>query len=133
MGAWGNEPFENDGAVDWLCKLETFITQTLDNDHSPKDESGIDERIAAIELVTMLELKPNFNEFGTCPLGFKFPNIRILDYCLKSIKEMRRQIKKKEYWSDEAPTKLLDKLQDKVEVIKNKLLMEQALQIPIKE
>lgn len=124
MGAWGNEPFENDGAVDWLCKLEKFLTQTIDDLHSPKNESGIDEKIAAIEIVTMLELKPNATKFGTCPLGYKFPNDRILDACLKSIKKMRRQIKKKEYWSDEAPTELLNKLQDKVETLKNKLLME---------
>jgi len=124
MGAWGYEPFENDGAVDWLCNLEKFLIQSINGENAPIKESGIDEKIAAIEVVTMLELKPNFNEFGTCPLGYKFPNNRVLDACLKSIAKMRKQIKKKEYWSDEAPTKLLDKLQDKVETIKNKLLME---------
>ncbi len=127
MGAWGDGSFENDEAVDWLCSLEKFLKNTIDGISGPRTdrgESGIDEKIAAIEIVTMLELKPNFTENGTCPLGYKFPNDRILDACLKSIKKMRRQIKKKEYWSDESPIELLDKLQDKVETLKNKLLME---------
>ena len=126
MGAWGDDPLENDEAVDWLCSLEAFLTQTI-NGSGPsglKGGSGIDEKIAAIHVVTCLELKPNFTKFGTCPLGYKFPNNKMADVCLKSIKQMRKQIKRKEYWSDQAPTKLLDDLQDKIETIKNKLIAE---------
>lgn len=127
MGAWGSGPFENDEAVDWLCSLEKFLTLTVDHVHGPridKGDSGIDEKIAAIEVVTMLELKPNATKTGSCPLGYKFPNDRIINSCLESIEEMRKQIERKEYWHDNPPIELLDKLQDKLEIIKNKLLME---------
>jgi hypothetical protein len=120
MGSWGNNFFENDEAVDWLCKLEKFINQAVEG-NGPR--GSIDEMMAAIYFVTTLEIKPNFRENGSCPLGWKFPNMRMADSCLKSIKEMKKQVKK---GHDDAIhiNKQLDVLQDKIETIKNKLIAE---------
>ena len=124
MGSWGCGPLENDEAVDWLCALEALITQTIDGKgpRGSKGDSAIDEKIAAIHVITSLELKPNFTKFGTCPLGYKFPNMRIVDVALKALNKIRIQIKKDD--NCYANEKSVDDLQDKIETIKNKLIAE---------
>lgn len=122
MGSWGLGPLENDGAVDWLCSLEAHLTETIEG-KGPRGSKGKDataEKIAAIHVVTTLDFKPNFTKFGTCPLGYKFPNMRIVKVCLKSLKKMRSQIDDENILSE----KTLDELQDKIETIKNKLIAE---------
>lgn len=125
MGHWGDGFLENDEAVDWLCKLQNFIKDTIEGNgpRGSRDEPALDEKITAIYVATTLEFKPNFNEkLGTCPLGWKFPNDRIMDSCLESIKEMRKHIKKDKthagYYINQ-----LDILQDRVKVIKQKLTL----------
>lgn len=127
MGHWGNDFLENDEAVDWLCDLQKYIENTIDGNgpRGSKGEAAIDEKMAAIYVATTLEFKPNFNKkFGCCPLGWKFPNDQLVDSCLESIKEMKKQIENNECPYDPPPIEQLNILQDRVETIKNKLIAE---------
>lgn len=115
MGHWGFEPLQNDLAVDWLVSLEDFIKKSIQN-----KEGSIEEKIAAIYTLTLLELKPNFTKSGTCPLGYKFPNFRIVNLSLKCLEKIKAKIIE----TNHPATEQINQLKDKLEVIKNKLLAE---------
>ena len=123
MGSWGNGPLQNDEAVDWLCQLDRFLIETIKGNgpRGSKGEIAIDERIAAIYAVSLLNLEPNFklSQFKTCPLGYKFPNLRTTEVVLECIKKMKESSE-----LFESQEELLNKYQDHFEKTRNKLLAE---------
>jgi hypothetical protein len=115
MGAWGNGPLENDSAVDWLCVLEKFLKESIGNEDP-------DISIAAIHIVTLLNLEPGATKYGTCPLGYKFPTKRIIESSLERIEDLIKN--ESNYQGDFPSLTTLNELKDRVVVMNNKLLAE---------
>ena len=119
MGDWGDGPIQNDDAVNWLCELEDFFKNTV-------EKGTLDEKIAAMHVITQLQLEPNCEPYKTCPVGYRFPNFEITECALKSIEKLlkgrdatRRDLsgRRRKIELEEDQINLLEKYKKKFEYI----------------